>query len=120
MMRLLEVFKLIFFILLFTKVVLEDFFSLHTMFMLLLSIFIVLCALLILIIEVSSKKDKTTPFNHKPLHDGIPLFIISLLFFFRDILPSDTLFYFRWYGIALGLFTGVLVLYPIVRSLPKK
>ena len=32
------------------------------------------------------------PFNHKPLHDGIPLIMVSLLFLLTDILPSDTLF----------------------------
>jgi uncharacterized membrane protein len=120
MMRLLEVFKSIFFILLFTKLFLKEFFSLNTVFMLFLSIIVVFCALLILIIELYSKKDKTTPFNHKPLHDGIPFFMFSLLLLLTDILPSDTLFHYRWIGVALALFIGVLFLYPIIRSLPKK
>jgi hypothetical protein len=60
------------------------------------------------------------PYNHKPLHNGIPIFLLSLLFLFQDILPSDTLFHFRWFGVALGLFAGVLLLYPIIRNLPKK
>jgi len=34
------------------------------------------------------------PYNHKPLHDGIPIFLPSLLFLLTDILPSDTLFHY--------------------------